>query len=88
MPFPQARVLDMHLCFTPAPPPAPPVPVPVPIPIASPCAVPVLVLIWVLSIADGLQAAILQNLADFFAQYLDCSAEPVLTGKARASACR
>lgn len=40
---PQARILDMHLCFTPAPPPAPPLPVPVPIPIASPCAVPVLV---------------------------------------------
>ena len=35
--FPQARVTDLHLCFTPGPPPAPPVPVPVHIPIIPPC---------------------------------------------------
>jgi len=43
MGFPQARMTDLHLCFTPAPPPAPPVPVPVPIPITIPCAMTVLV---------------------------------------------
>ena len=37
IPFPQARVTDLHLCFTPGPPPAPPVPIPVPIPIIPPC---------------------------------------------------
>ncbi len=41
--FPQARVTDLHLCFTPAPPPAPPVPVPVPIPIIPTCCLTVLV---------------------------------------------
>ena len=33
---PQARIFDLHMCFTPAPPPAPPIPVPVPIPIIPP----------------------------------------------------
>ena len=43
IPFPQARVTDLHGCFTPAPPPAPPVPVPVPQPIIPPCCPTVLV---------------------------------------------
>lgn len=43
IPFPQARVTDMHACFTPAPPPAPPVPIPVPMPIIPPCCLTVLV---------------------------------------------
>lgn len=43
MGMPQARMFDLHLCFTPAPPPAPPLPVPVPIPITVPCAPTVLV---------------------------------------------
>lgn len=41
--MPQARVLDLHTCFTPGPPPAPPVPVPVPLPIIPPCCPTVLV---------------------------------------------
>ncbi|SRR6056297_799977 len=41
--FPQARLLDLHACFTPGPPPAPPVPIPVPIPIIPPCCVTVIV---------------------------------------------
>lgn len=44
MPFPQARVTDMHGCLIPAPPPAPPVPPPgAPLPIIPPCMVTVLV---------------------------------------------
>lgn len=44
MGFPQARMFDVHMCFTPAPPPAPPLPVPVPgIPIIPPCLPTVLV---------------------------------------------
>jgi uncharacterized Zn-binding protein involved in type VI secretion len=43
MGFPQARLMDLHACFTPAPPPAPPLPVPTPIPIIPPCAITVLV---------------------------------------------
>lgn len=39
IPFPQARVTDLHLCFTPAPPPAPPVPIPVPSPVMPVCCV-------------------------------------------------
>ncbi|SHH01371.1 PAAR domain-containing protein [Marivita hallyeonensis] len=34
---PQARMFDLHGCFTPGPPPAPPVPIPVPTPINPPC---------------------------------------------------
>ncbi|WP_367273356.1 PAAR domain-containing protein [Marivita sp.] len=41
--MPQARMLDLHTCFTPGPPPAPPVPVPVPLPIIPPCCATVLV---------------------------------------------
>ncbi len=43
MGMPQARMTDLHMCFTPAPPPAPPLPIPVPIPITVPCAPTVLV---------------------------------------------
>lgn len=43
IPFPQARLMDMHACFMPAPPPAPPSPVPTPLPIIPPCCPTVLV---------------------------------------------
>lgn len=43
IPFPQARMNDLHACFMPAPPPVPPSPFPSPMPIFAPCCPTVLV---------------------------------------------